>query len=281
MKKFFLIIGLLIVSHAQAESLRVLTWNVFMLPKPIKWSMQEERAKTIINEISKRNNDVVVLQEAFDWKFQAQLRMKLRKQYPYQFYLGRKFVSFTVYGSGVYYLSKYPFKNVKNIFFNDCGMADCLASKGTALLEFKFGNKNIQIASTHMQAGGQPKYVQVRSRQLSQIKNMFQNVHRAGVPQFLIGDLNIDGLLDEEYLRALDYLEMSSTPLEGELPYSNGFPTLCYSKPGDDNRQWLDHVFVRGNGSVSEKKVIPFYGKFRNRTCALSDHHGVEAVLNF
>lgn len=285
MKIFFLFFLLFLIPHAYGESIRILTWNVFMLPKPINWSAQELRSKLIVNELKKGRHDVVVLQEAFDWKIHARLKLKLRKIYPYQYYLGRKLFSMTVYGSGVYFLSKYPFKNLSRVYFNQCGKADCLASKGSSVIEVSLSNnKKIQIASTHMQAGAESRYSDVRFDQLGQIKKMLAKVAKPSVPQFLLGDLNIDALSGSDYVRAQQFLGMASHPLEGGIPYSNGFPTVCYSKPGSDEKEWLDHIFMNAMNTkieVKEKKVIPYYGIMNGQNCPLSDHYGVEALLTF
>lgn len=283
MTKFFLIF-IALMSLAHAEDVKVFTWNIFMLPKPIKFSHQSERTDQIIDLVNSSEDDVIVFQEAFSGDFRAKLRSKTKKKYPHQYYLNRKCFSFDVYGSGVYYLSRYPMNVLSHTYYKDCTKADCFASKGTAVVEFTLpSGKKFQIAGTHLQAGQKDLSHEIRMKQLGEVKALLAKSSKKGIPQFLIGDLNIDAISSPDYSKALALLNMESSPLEGELQYSNGFPTVCYSKPGDDKREWLDHIFLKSNESgahVFHKQVRPYIGQIDGVDCPLSDHWGVEAILS-
>lgn len=279
-----LVFLLFIAQAAFAEEVKLLTWNVFMLPKPIKFSYQKERTDLIIKEILASPYDVIVLQEAFAGEFQEKTKKLTSKKYPHQFYLKRKPGSLTVYGSGVYYLSRIPMKELDSVYFNDCAKADCFASKGSALMEFTLpSGKKFQVASTHLQAGHNENSSKIRFNQLKQIQGMMLPKLTFGVPQFLVGDLNIDANHGNDYNRALTMLAMTSGPLQGELNYTNGYPIECYEKPGDDQKEWIDHIFTFANAvpvQVLAKKVRPFNGLINHKECPLSDHWGVEATLS-
>ncbi len=279
--KILLVFFLMLSSLSFAQEIKVLSWNVFMLPRPIKFSLQAERTPLIISEMLKSNADIIFLQEAFQNKFQKEVLKKTKQQYPHQFYLGRESGSFTVYGSGVYLLSRYPFKILNKVYFDDCTGADCFASKGTFLAEFTIPDgPKIQFAPTHMQAGG--KNSAIRLKQLSDINSILSINAQNGVPQILIGDLNIDALEGDEFKTALDFMHMNSTPLEGEPGYTNGFPTICYTKPGDDHKELIDHIWLKpliSTAKVYHQKVRPFSGKLDGKECPLSDHYAVEAII--
>lgn len=283
MLKFFLL-AVLFMNFAQAETVRILAWNVFMLPKPIHFSLQKERTPLIIEEINKSEDDIIVLQEAFSGDFRAKLRKRTKDKYPHQYYLNRKRFSFTVYGSGVYFLSKYPLKDLGYSYYKDCTKADCFASKGVAVMEVSLpSGKKIHLGGTHLQAGGKEKSQRIRVKQLSQIKKLFESTRNENIPQILVGDLNIDALLGAEFAGALALLDMSSGALEGEPGYSNGYTIGCYSKPGDDNKQWLDHVLInpnRSQGHVISRKIRPYYGVIKGQNCPLSDHWAIEALIS-
>lgn len=252
-----------------------------MLPKPIKFTLQAERTPLIINELLKSKADVIFLQEAFQSEFREQLQKKLKQAYAYHYYLDRQPGTLTVYGSGVYLLSRYPFKTLQKVYFDDCAKADCFASKGTLLVELTTpsGNK-VQFAPTHLQSND--ALSAIRLKQLADINAIFSIHAQNGVPQFLIGDLNIDGLNGSEYKSALEYMHMSSSQLDGELKYTNGFPTICYNKPGDDKKEWIDHVWLKpiiSTARVQNKRVIPYSGILEGKNCPLSDHYAVEATL--
>ncbi len=283
MKKLILLLTLF-SNVAMAEQVKLLTWNVFMLPKPIKFSFQRERTDLIIEEIKKSNDDIIVLQEAFSGDFRIKLKKRTLEQYPYQYYLNRRRFSFTVYGSGVYFLSRYPMKSLGFTYYKDCTTADCFASKGAAVMEVQLpSGKKLHLAGTHLQAGGKDLSREIRMKQLGQIKKLFNDTKVNNVPQFLVGDINIDALQGTDYSKALQFLDMTSGPLEGALGYSNGYAIQCYSKPGDDNKEWLDHVFTQKNGTatfVHSKIVRPYTGLINGKDCPMSDHWGVGAVIS-
>ncbi len=254
-----------------------------MLPKPIKFSLQAERTPLIIDELFKSKADVIFLQEAFQIEFREQLLEKLKATYPHHYYLDRQPNTLTVYGSGVYLLSRHPFKILHKVYFDDCANADCFASKGTFLAEIKTpSGQKAQFAPTHLQASG--ALAAIRLKQLADINAIFSINAQNGVSQFLIGDLNIDGLSGTEYKTALDYMHMSSSPLEGDPGYTNGFPTICYTKPGDDNKEWIDHIWMKPSIStarVLNKRVRPYIGVLEGKECPLSDHYAIEATIKF
>jgi endonuclease/exonuclease/phosphatase family metal-dependent hydrolase len=283
MTKFLLILFIL-VNVAHAEDVKLFSWNIFMLPKPIKFSLQAERTDLIVDLIKKSGDDVIILQEAFSGDFRAKLNYRTSKIYPYQYYLNRKFFSFDVYGSGVYYLSRYPMKVLSHTYYSDCTKADCFASKGSALIEITLpSGKAFQIAGTHLQAGQKELSREIRMKQLEQVKSLLSASAKKNVPQFLIGDLNLDALNNPDYLKGLHLMNMSSGPLEGDLSYTNGFPITCYEKPGDDKKEWLDHIWLKPNESLAQvfrKKVRPHIGTIEGMDCPLSDHWAIEAILS-
>lgn len=280
--KSILIILLFISSATQAAEVKLLTWNVFMLPKPIKFTLQEERTEIITNQLLKSNYDIVLLQEAFSGDFQRTLKKKTIKKFPYQYYLGREPGTLTVYGSGLYYMSRFPMKELIKGYYKECKNADCFASKGLAVMEISLpSGEKLQIGNTHLQAS--KELSEIRFKQLSMLKSLFLVTEKPGIPQVLAGDLNIDALHGSDFSKALTFLNMKSHPLEGELKYTNGYAIDCYKKPGDDQQEWLDHILVNNKSSmnVSSKYVKPFSGTINNRDCPLSDHYGVEATLKW
>jgi endonuclease/exonuclease/phosphatase family metal-dependent hydrolase len=284
--KFILIMICFISFSAMSEEIKVLTWNVFMLPKPINFSKQRARTPLIIEKLQKSHYDVIFLQEAFRSKFQKELKENLSETYPYQGNLKKGKNILHVLNSGLYIASKYPFTVVGKKYFDSCIHSDCFASKGVLLVEITLPTgKKVQIANTHMQAWEDEEARRVRTDQLFVIKNLLTSNQKDHTPQILIGDLNIDGLLQDEYEKALDLMEMTSTPLSGELRASNGFKIDCYKTPGDDKKeQWLDHLWFKANKSsakILDKHVIPMMGALNKKSdCPLSDHHAVEATLS-
>ena len=67
-----------------AESLRVLTWNIQMLPRWAIKKGQATRAKWIIDTLLKQDVDVIVFEEVFDIGIRGRLRLALLPRFPFQ-----------------------------------------------------------------------------------------------------------------------------------------------------------------------------------------------------
>lgn len=270
---------------AFGEEMKILTWNVFMIPKPISFSKQKERTILIAEEMLKTDHDIIFFQEAFSKGFRKQMTQKLKEKFPYQEHLrkSKRLLHFT--NSGLYVMSVYPFKVLGWHYFNNCVHADCLSSKGVLLIEIELkSQKKVQFALSHMQAWNDKKAVAVRTKQIDEIKDFLDFHKKSDVIQILVGDLNIDGRIDTEYSIALKRLDMTSTPLEGETQITNGFKVSCYKTPGKSGEgQWLDHIWLRKANSLSgifQKSVVQFKAILSpGQECPLSDHHAVEAIL--
>jgi endonuclease/exonuclease/phosphatase family metal-dependent hydrolase len=268
-----------------AEEMKLLTWNVFMLPKPINFSKQVERTHLIAAELKNTDYDIIVLQEAFIARFRNTVANELKGKYPFTAHLPKSRRLFHFINSGLFILSRHPFEILNHHYYNHCTHSDCFSSKGALLIELTMpSGKKVQVATSHLQAWDDKKAVEVRKQQIDELNDLLKTYARPGVPQILSGDMNIDGKIDLEYPGALKVLGMTSVPLQGTLDYSNSFPVDCYKIPGspDAAPQWLDHVWLKTNESETEvvsKNVRPFMGTFGDKQCSLSDHYSVEAVL--
>ena len=283
--KFIMIIICFISFSVKSEEIKILSWNVFMIPKPINFTKQRARTPLIIEKLKNGHYDVILLQEAFRTKFQKELRGNLSVNYPFQESLKKGKKIFQVLNSGLYLVSKYPFSVLGKKYFDSCTHSDCFSSKGVLLVEVTLpSGKKVQFANTHMQAWEDEGARKVRIDQLLAIKDLLTSNQKDNIPQILIGDLNIDGLLKDEFENALDLMEMTSTPLSGKLRATNGFKMDCFNSPGDDKKeQWLDHMWLKTNKSntvIKNMLAIPMKGTLNNKNdCPLSDHHAVEATL--
>lgn len=270
----FLIIS---TQTAQAKDLKLLVWNVFMLPKPINFSMQKTRTRMIASELKKTDYDFLVLQEAFIKNFRDSVKSELKANYPFSYYLGRPTFSPHILGSGVLLLSKYPFKLLDQVYFKTCASADCGAAKGSFLVEATLpSGKVVQLAGTHLQAI--PKYGRLRLIQLKQIKKMLKKFEREGVPQFLMGDLNID-IHEPEFNRGKEIIGMEHVPLDGPIDYTSSVTNPCYRTSGDGiTHKWLDHIWAKGfDARSASMQVVEMKFEWKGKSCYLSDHHALEA----
>lgn len=273
-------LAIFIFHSAQAMELKLLSWNVFMLPKPIKYSLQTPRAKIIASQLAGSDYDFMFFQEAFTAKIRGALKKKLGLEYPYQYYLKRDDKLKHVFGSGVFTMARHPFKVLDRVYFKTCGAFDCYAAKGSVLIEATLPDgKVVQFAPTHLQA--KEALGHVRLSQLRQVRAMLKKHARIGVPQIIMGDLNID-VAEPEFEKGLELMGMTAIPLVGPIRNTNGLQNDCYQSPGK-NKEWVDHFWIGSDSETAqaEMQVRKLEFEHRGRICPLSDHHAVEASILF
>ena len=231
--KLLILFIFLIPFTAISEEIKVLTWNVFMIPKPINFTKQNLRTKLIAEKLEKAPHDIIFLQEAFRMRFQKEISLKLKGTHPFQTNLKKGKNLFHVLNSGLFIASKYPFKILGKKYYQSCVHSDCFASKGVILIELTLpSGKSVQVATTHMQAWGDEEAIKTRREQIYTINDLLEEKFTPGIPQILLGDLNIDGKIQDEYKKSLEILKMDSTPLSGEIQSTNGFKIECYKMAG-------------------------------------------------
>jgi endonuclease/exonuclease/phosphatase family metal-dependent hydrolase len=270
---------LFVVPPVWARELKVLSWNVFMLPKPIKNSLQGTRKKIIAEQLNNTTHDLIFMQEAFIKDFRNKVRASLLKTHPYSYYLKKPKILISIFGSGLFVVSRYPVKLVDHVYYRNCASADCLATKGAVLMEITLpGGQRVHVVNTHLQAINSQG--EVRMKQLAQIHAMLLRHGRPDVPQFLIGDLNIDD--DEpEFRMSLSLLGMDYANLTGPILYTGGISNPCFKS--SSSKKWIDHIWYSNYHGImaSEMRVKPYLFDHRGQTCPLSDHHAVEATFSF
>ena len=110
-------------------SLRVLTWNIQMLPRWAIDKAQKQRTRWIIADLLKEDVDVIVFEEVFDVGIRGILRLALLPKFPFQVGVQNKRWTWKQ-GNGVWVVSRVPLKPLKHIFFKDSYGTDGLANKG-------------------------------------------------------------------------------------------------------------------------------------------------------
>lgn len=273
-----LLIIFMMILPAQAADLKILSWNTFMLPKPIKFSNQKVRTRVIAKELKGRGYDFIFMQEAFIGSFRKHVSKELRAEYPYQYYLKNNKFIYPFFGSGVFVLAKYPFKVLDRVYYDECGAADCFAAKGSVLIEAILpSGRTVQFASTHLQA--KENLAHIRVTQLKQVQAMLARNKKEGVPQFLIGDLNID-VKENEFHAGLELLGMDATELTGPVTHTNVID--CYKKP-EHEKEWIDHMWVDKDAGIKDSHIrvweVPYTHK--GKTCMAADHHAIEGEFTF
>lgn len=280
--------------------LKVLSWNIYLLPRLIRQVGQMERSKLIAEKLIAADYDVIVFQEAFDKKARNILWNIIKEIYPYA--VGpvneerNKVLSIT--NGGVWIVSKLPLTTVGSILFNDCKGFDCGSRKGALMVEVIKDGIAYQVIGTHMQADDSPKLEEIRNKQLLQIKTQLVDpYHRDGVPQLLCGDFNIHKRDVKNYNQMLKTLAAndvcSSDMLEELLEDNPAISEEIYTYDCNSNdlvdyeeSTTLDYILVKSNNfsfSSIRRKVTTFVGNWSSKKLLhrknLSDHHAVEIVL--
>jgi endonuclease/exonuclease/phosphatase family metal-dependent hydrolase len=275
MLRFTLLFAFLIGS-ANADTLRILSWNVYMLPKPIKNSLQKERTKEIANRLIQSSHDVLVFQEAFSGRFRKQVKQKMNKTHPHSYYLKKKSF-FSIFGSGLFMVSRYPFEVLDHIYYSTCSGSDCYATKGAFLVRVTLpSGKSVQIMTTHLQS--KRKEAEDRRSQIKELKTVLNQHRNSQEAQIFLGDLNIDST-EPEFEWSLSTLGLENLELVGPIQKTTSLVNPCF-KTGD-NPKWVDHIWYRNLSLTSSltMNVKPFVFEKNEDLCPLSDHHAVEAEL--
>lgn len=260
--------------------LRILSWNIYMLPKFAKITGKRQRAAIIATKMKLAHYDILVFQEAFLEDARRIIWNGLQDIFPYQYGPANLKLSIKA-NSGIWVLSRWEMKPLAEIDFTDCeGFDDCFARKGALLLASTSMRRPFQILGTHLQAGGPHA---IRQRQMDEIRTLLDAHRQQYVPQIVCGDMNTamgDSLLYRDMLQRLD---AQDGPLHIELPtVAGGYPNDLHAG-GVRNLRIIDYIFLRPNGydELSPgRRMFNIVEEWSPRHDDLSDHFPVEMVVD-
>lgn len=263
------------------KELKILSWNIYMLPALVKFTGKIKRAKGIVKALRKQDYHIIVFQEAFHKRARKIIQKGLREIYPHAYGpANQKWFSLKA-NSGIWILSKIPLEVLGTIRFDECTDIDCWSRKGAMLAKGDWNGQPFQILGTHLQASGPDS---IRHSQYRQIKNeLLAPYQKKGVPQIMCGDFNTAQEDQHNYERMLSILDARHGKLHSEMKHSiNGFQNDFL----DNTRQNLiDFLFYRDNESGQPQKLERFIKVFRHEwdqdNHDLSDHYAIEARIIF
>lgn len=297
MKKQLLLIALLLItfivklsainpptpSYQSKDStgLKILSWNIYMLPYISLFNHNAQRAKAIAQKLSTSDYQVIVFQEAFSSKCRNILAKNLLASFPYQYGpANRNFLPFRT-NSGLWIVSKMPLSKMDEFQFSRSEGFDAVARKGAVLFEGSFKGSKFQLLATHLQADNSPA---VRTKQCNEIKEHLLNKHyKHDVPQFLCGDFNIEMDDRPNYEQMLKTLDAENGELSGNVKVTYDEVNNNLAKIPHGKSMVIDYVLVRNAALVHnvERKVQTFLAKVGGRSTHLSDHYAMEFQVNF
>jgi len=264
---------------AKSDTLRILSYNVKMLPRifPHLRHYPVKRARLIPKYILADSIDVVIFQEMFDAKARHLLTKGLKDEMPYMIGPGNLRPKGYKKGSGVLIMSRYPFKFLEKIKYNDCeGTPDCRARKGVILVEVNDGKRTYQISGTHMQAGGGKE---LKMKQIEQAAALMKQFRKEGVPQISCGDFNVHFTDTILYPKLLNDFECVSGSFCGEQQFTSDHKLNdLYKNRNPNKRNTVDHILYRGNGiepKYVERTVKIYKERYHKNHEDLSDHYAL------
>lgn len=267
-----------------SRSIKILSWNIQMLPRIAGDKGQEMRAKAIGEVLKSTNYDLIIFQEAFTKTTRKLIWNTLKTTFPYESGLpiGK---GVTLINSGVWMVSKLPIKQRVDKLYRECEGIDCFSKKGATLVEVDKDGKTFQIIGTHLQADGGKEKQKIREAQYYDLAQLLDANKKDGVPQIIAGDFNTDLADSISYRGMLNVLKAEDGPMSGELKYTwdSSINDITINTP-NPHKVVFDYIFTRYNGFeiAGEARYIRRYKMFWNTTNAdLSDHFAVEGIFKY
>lgn len=263
------------------EEIKILTWNVYMLPYLHLLHQTPTRARLIGETLLKFDYDIIVFQEVFHTRSRNILKSILREKYPYQYgpFNDPNLSIFT--NSGVMVVSKIPLHVIKNLVFNELRGFDKLAWKGAVLLAGEFNGRPFHLVATHLQSN---IYKETRQRQLKQIYAEFiQPYENADITTIISGDLNVNSDDPDEYSQML--LITKATDNQEQYGKYVTYDELNNSlaRTIRPHRRNLDYILVHNtpNPQLIKRNVQIFQAQLGGIKIDLSDHYALEARISY
>lgn len=264
-----------------SSELKILSWNIYMLPYISLFNDNDKRARAIAERLNGSDYHIIVFQEAFSSKCRNILSKILLERFPFQYGPVNESRFSLRTNSGLWIVSKFPLTKLDQVEFSKSKGYDVIARKGAVLFQGCFRGSKFQLLATHLQALDSQK---LRELQCAEIREQLLNpYYREDTPQFLCGDFNIDMHDTADYHRMLQLLDATNGQLSGNMlvTYDEVENNLAYKANG--KRKILDYALVRNEGLIEklERKVQTFLSSFGEVESNLSDHYAMELCVNF
>jgi endonuclease/exonuclease/phosphatase family metal-dependent hydrolase len=264
------------------EKIKILSWNIYMLPGIVKAKGKGARATAIGEKLKDSDYDVIVFQEAFLRKARKIIFSQLKEKFPYQTGPANQKLISCKTNSGIWIFSKHPIVSSHSIIFKNKSGIDAFSRKGGLIAEVMIDKTLIQIAGTHLQNSGQ---AWIRQSQCVEFYNrLLKPFYKKEVPQVVCGDFNINREREEEYSFMLQTLHVTDGQLNGAQQHTyDRSQNDLHVEPGDQ-KDLIDYILIRdqANQLASTDRQIKMIRKNWDNTHAdLSDHFALEAEIKF
>ena len=236
------------------RKLRVLTWNIWMMPR---WTFQsphnKARAEAIGLELGKETFDIICFEKAFDGGARTILKRMLRAQYPFMYGPANSHFGIKI-NSGVWILSKFALTDYREIQFRNTAGIEWFARKGALELKGTFQGIRFRIIVTHLQGeeGSQStrEHQRVRDLQVKQIQKELICSDTSDAPLIVAGDFDTPRMSSKDgkqetasYRLILDALGVVNGPAYRiTLDDDRAVNDLAISNTGRTDE--LDYIFL-------------------------------------
>ncbi len=273
-------------NQGKGGQIKIITWNIYMLPHLFIHTGQAERAKEIAEVLKTQDADIIVFEEAFDNKARNIIRDSLKAYFPYESGDPGKNTWWKT-SCGVWIISKVPIEVMKQIYFKEANGSDRLATKGAILVEGQKDGFCFQLVGTHLQSDlNCGKNVQpIRDKQYAEIKKqLLEPYSQENIPQFLAGDFNT--IHDDSccYNHMVGTIKFNQCQLDGDKCYSYDYTHNDLVIGTNNKPQLIDYLMYAPtpqqqiSGSM---QIVVFKKKWDIKHCDLSDHFAVAGTFNY
>lgn len=187
---------------AQAKNIKVMQWNVYMLPLPVGYAHDPACRSTNIGKVMTQSQaSIITLNESFNRFHMGKMALSLKLKYPHQINGVPKFEGKRKINGGLSIFSKYPISKQHVQSFKTCQGSDCLSNKGFLHALVDIGRQQkLNVITTHLNSGLGHGNQQTRLAQVAEIQDYIKkNKDIEQWPTVLMGDLNVNGIRHETH----------------------------------------------------------------------------------
>jgi len=262
--------------------IKILSWNIYMLPGMVKKSGKVERAAAIGKILRGSDYDVIVFQEAFHGRARKKIYQQLRDRFPYQTGPANQQLISCKTNSGIWIFSKHPIVASRSIIFKNRSGIDAFSRKGGLIAEVLIDQTLVQVAGTHLQNSGQPW---IRQSQCVEFYNrLLKPMQKEGVPQILCGDFNINREKEEEYHFMLQTLRATDGELCSEIKHTYDRQHNDLHVEAGQQKDLIDYILIRDSENLvagSSRQIKVMRENWHRQHADLSDHFALEVEIQF
>lgn len=268
------------VAAVAPVELRLLTYNVFLRPRPVSFGDDTAcRAARIGKLLAGGDADVVALTETFRAADVLTLSATAGSRFPYQALSQPPGTGVLEIPGGLSILSRWPIESTRAITYSACHgpVSDCVAAKGALWAVIRTSRSTrLNVVATHLDAGSWDGDRHARGKQLAELRSLIDQIDPATGPVVVMGDFNIDSLGDDtEYSELLTSLNVKGYEVTPSSTLNCKMTTDC-DEPAEPKR--LDYIFASGH----LRRLATEHLTFEDSACDaryLSDHRAVRTTF--